>query len=355
MNNGTLTMRRRKQVFFSIVMVVLVCFIIYTSLEIAVRWFDLPDPGLIRAIDKTLASAERIEGYFDWEAPIYGWDQDLVIDSSSDLNSSMSDTAYTVLFVGDSVTRGYGVDIHKEAYPILLSKTLAHNTSVRVLNTAVQGFDVVQMILKLEELVPKYRPDLIVFAYIPHDLWRSARDINYGFTKPVLVVDESKNWKVIPAPNIREFYKDYLNAKRRLYLSLWSLSHLVSNRRYYFPWFYKKYYRSLFQEIRNRLIALAEQYKVKILVVRLASTWPGPPVPFLDRIARDIFAVPADLERFYYFDSEGCVRAKSMALGMNYDKEFRFHPTPIGHKIYADCLAEPLRAALFSPRRRIAY
>ena len=252
-------MRRRRLVFFYILTVVLVCFISYTSLEIAVRRFDLPDPDLIRSIDIALASADRIEGYFDWEAPIYGWDQDEIIDLSSDLSSSMSDTAYTVLFIGDSVTRGYEIDIHKEAYPILLFKALSNNMNVRVLNTATQGFGVDQMILKLEELVPKYRPDLIVFAYIPHDLWRPARNINYGYTKPVLVADESKNWKIIPAPNMREFYKDYSNAKRRFYLSLWSLSHLVSNRRYYFPRFYKKYYRSLFQEIRNRLIVLAEQ------------------------------------------------------------------------------------------------
>jgi hypothetical protein len=152
-----------------------------------------------------------------------------------------------------------------------------------------------------------------------------------------------------------EFYKAYSNARRRFYLSLWSLSHVVSNRWYYFPQFYKGYYQSLFQEIRNRLIVLAEQYNAKILVVRLASTWHGGPVPFLDRVAQDTFAVPADLARFYYFDSEGCVRDKSVALGIKYAKEFRGHPAPIGHKIYADCLIDPLRAALFSPRRGITY
>src|SRR5215510_7833984 len=320
-------MRRGKQVCFYILMIVLVCFISYSSIEIAVRIFYLPDRELIRSIEKNLFSLSRIEGYFDWEAPIYGWDQD-VINLPSDLSSSMSDIAYTVLFMGDSVTRGYGVDIHKEAYPILLFKALAANVNVRILNAAVQAFGVDQMILKLEEIVPMYRPDLIVFAYVPVDLWRAARNVNYGFTKPVLVADESRNWKVIPTPNIKEFYKDYSNAKRRFYLSLWSLSHLASNRRYYFPRFYKKYYQSLFQEIRRRLIFLAEQYDVKIIVVRLASTWPGAPVPFLDRVARDTFTVPGDLERLYYLDSEKCVRAKSLALGINYAKEFRFHPTP---------------------------
>src|SRR5215510_1007235 len=100
-------MRRGKQVCFYILMIVLVCFISYSSIEIAVRIFYLPDRELIRSIEKNLFSLSRIEGYFDWEAPIYGWDQD-GINLSSDLSSSMSDIAYTVLFMGDSVTRGYG-------------------------------------------------------------------------------------------------------------------------------------------------------------------------------------------------------------------------------------------------------
>jgi hypothetical protein len=191
-------MKRGKHVFFYILMIVLVCFIAYSITEIAVRLFGLPDRELIRSIEKELVSLHRIEGYFDWEAPIYGWGQDWIIDLSSDVNSSRSDIDYTVLFIGDSVTRGYGVDIHKEAYPILLFKALADNVNVRILNAAVQAFGVDQMILKLEELVPEYRPDLIVFAYIPVDLWRPARNVNYGFTKPVLVAGESKTGKSFP-------------------------------------------------------------------------------------------------------------------------------------------------------------
>ena len=72
--------------------------------------------------------------------------------------------------------------------------------------------------------------------------------------------------------------------------------------------------------IRERLIALAEQYDAKILIVRLASTWPGDPVPYLDRIAQHIFASPSDLEGFHYFDSEDSVQAKSAASGIDYDK-----------------------------------
>lgn len=174
-----------------------------------------------------------------------------------------------------------------------------------------RAFGVDQMMLKLEKLVPKYRPDLIVFAYLPHDLWRPARNINYGYTKPVLIEDGSGNWKLQPSQNLRQFYLEYSNAKRRYHLSLWSLSHVASNLRYYFPKLYTHYYRGLFKEIRNRLITLAEQYDAEILVVRLASAWPGGPVPFLDSMAQHTFASPSDLESYHYYYSEACVRAKS--------------------------------------------
>ena len=43
----------------------------------------------------------------------------------------------------------------------------------RIARIAAQlGVD--QMVLKLEQLLPAYEPDLVVFAYIPHDLWRAG-------------------------------------------------------------------------------------------------------------------------------------------------------------------------------------
>jgi hypothetical protein len=341
-------MGKRTYVVCYVAMVVLVGFTLYTSLEITVRLCNLPDPELIWDMESTRASVEHMAGSFTWESPQYGWDQGGIIDVAADGSSGRRDPT-TILFVGDSVTRGYKVDLDTEAYPLLLGKVLATHMPVRVVNTAVQGFGVDQMILKLEAVVPQYRPQLIVFAYIPHDLWRPARNINYGYPKPVLIPDEVTTWQVMPAPDIREVYQSYAQAKRTFSLSLWTLRHIVSNRRYYFPQVYKAYYRALFQAIRTRLVGLAASYQVNILVVRLASTWPGAPVPFLDSIAREIFAAPADEASMDYFDTEGCVQAQAQAFGINYAEEFRFHPTPIGHQMYAACLVEPLRAALDAP------
>ena len=187
--DGLIMGERRKLVLFYMAMILIVCFVIYAGLEIAVRGLGFPDLALIRGEEIELASADSIENYFNRKAPSYGWDEDLISGLPTDLNASVDDTICTILFSGDSVTRGTEVDVTKEAYPMLLLKALNRKINLRVLNIAIRGLGLDQMMLKLEELVPKYRPDLIVFAYIPTDLWRPARNINYGSTKPVLIPD----------------------------------------------------------------------------------------------------------------------------------------------------------------------
>ena len=319
----------------------------YAILEIAARKLPLPDRALIGDIEREIAERGRNPTYFDWIAPLYGWDNNLVKAPSS--NSSKTARPLTIIFIGDSVTRGFGVDVHNEAYPMLLGKQLDETVPVEVLNAAVPGFGVDQMVLKLEKLLPENRPDLIVFAYIPHDLWRPARDVNYGYPKPVLQPDDSedgmasRNWAVKPALSVIEFYRNYLDAKQGYYLGLWSLNHILNNRRYYFSCLYNKYYEDLYEEIRDRLIKLADQHDAEVLVIRLASTWPGRPVPFLDRRGKLILSRQSSTPRYHYFDSQECVQAKSRAVGIDYDHEFKYHPGPKGHEIYSHCLIDSIR------------
>lgn len=40
------------------------------------------------------------------------------------------------------------------------------------------------------------------------------------------------------------------------------------------------------------------------------------------------------------YDLNKCSKEKSLNLGVEFDKEFNFHPGPIGHKIIAHCFKE---------------
>lgn len=278
-------------------------------------------------------------------APVYGWDESPVV-LSADRRPDDAPTATAILFIGDSVTRGFGLATGDDAYPALVFRALTNEYNVRVINAAVQAFGVDQMILKLEQVISTYRPDIVVFAYIPDDLWRPGRDINYGLTKPVLVDIEAGNWRIVPAPSMSHYYQDYGDANRRFYLGVWSLRHLFGNARYYFSSSYSVYYHNLFLAIRIRLVALADRYRTHVLVVRLASTWPGRAIPALDGLARHAFAASAGMSHYTFLDLENCVRANAKTVGLDYAEEFKYHPGLNGHVLYANCLVDPLRNAM---------
>jgi hypothetical protein len=338
--------RRARALLFYVATTCLVGVASYACLEGAVRVLHLPDPLLLRDIERELASPSAGVAASSSPKSVYGWDSEpIACPEDSGPAGVDSSTAFPiVLFVGDSITRGYGVDQHTQSYPMLLCHMASRMVPVRIVNAAVEGFGVDQMIMKLEDTAPHHQPDLIVFAYIPHDLWRPGRHVHFGATKPVMTVNRA-GWQIVPAPNTREFYESYSAARSRYYLSIWTIGHVAANRRYYLPRVYAGYYRGLFREIRRRLIGLAQRHGTEVLVVRLASNWPGAAVRMLDRMATDVFSPSMDSGSYRYHDTEECVRRKAVASSVNYTEEFKYHPGPNGHRIYADCLGPILKVA----------
>jgi len=326
-------------------MTFLVISISYALLEITVRLMDYPDQNLVMELKSKMLKGEdggKQSSDLALSPPAYGWDQIPII-LSVEQDPAFNSSDFTVLFIGDSITRGFGLkDIKQEAYPALWHKEVAPKKGVHVINGAVQGFGIDQMILKLEQVLSSYQPDLVVFAYIPHDLWRVGRNYNWHNTKPILIDFGKNNWHIVPAPNRSQYFRDFANAERGFYRSIWSLTHVYENAPYYFPFFYRSYYQNLFYAIRNRLIKLTEAHNLKVLVTRLPITWPGDPVPFLDRMASLIFTGP-DLSTGYSFvDLEGCVRSKAGAEKIDFQKAFKWHPDKKGHKILAHCIGKSL-------------
>lgn len=330
-----------KQRGFSILMGLLTVAVIYGAVEAAFRMFDLPDPELVRDIETELL---RGDGTRQGDAaPVYGWDENVIHcpADSSKLGVTHAGDVYTVLFVGDSVTRGFGLDSTREAYPILFCEMKRDSWPIHVINAAVQGYGVDQMLMKLYAMASKYEVDLIVFAYIPHDLWRPARNINYGLTKPVITFVDGQTY-VKPAPPADHYFESYRVAKRNYHLSIWGSYHILRNRQYYLPRLHIRYFENLFHYIQGRLTDTAERFDADVLVVRLASTWPGDAVPYLDRLARKAFTAPTGTNRYRFYDSEACVRKKAVSRAIAYEEEFMYHPGPAGHEILAECILEEL-------------
>jgi len=91
-----------------------------------------------------------------------------------------------VLIVGDSFTFGDGID-DAVTWPSLLE---AGNSRLNVLNLAVTGYGPDQMYLTLREVIGKYRPQLVIAAYISDDLARSLLAFR-DFKKPRFVLRDN--------------------------------------------------------------------------------------------------------------------------------------------------------------------
>lgn len=338
---------RRRQFFYRAFATVFSALFMFSVLEVAVRRMALPDPELIEYMDRVVEKPAELTYYATRPSDFrqFGWDskQDIYFPSEEALDETPA--APLVLIVGDSVTRGKDV-AEDDAYPSVLFRMLEEEREIRLINAAVNGYGVDQMILKLEQSIETYRPDVVVFAYIPHDLWRSGRNINWGLTKPVLKDIRVDSWRVIASPDMQPYYQSYMDADRGYYRTFWYLRHVSENMPYYFPGLYESYYEALFNAIRMRLVSLAERYGLEVLVVRLPSTWPGSPIGALDDLAKVAFDEPSPHPDYTFHDLDDCVRSLANESGIDFEESYRWHPQRIGHEIYAKCLLNPLRHSI---------
>ncbi len=85
---------------------------------------------------------------------------------------------------GDLMTEGFAVG-DDETWPAELERL----TGRRVLNAAVRGYGIDQMVLRAERLVPELRPATVVLAFIADDISRTALSVRDSRAKPYFVPD----------------------------------------------------------------------------------------------------------------------------------------------------------------------
>jgi hypothetical protein len=80
------------------------------------------------------------------------------------------DEHLTVLVLGDSFTYGIGAS-DEDVWPTMLQHL---DERLRVLNMGVAGYGTDQMYLLLERHIDRFRPELVIVAYVTDDLFRST-------------------------------------------------------------------------------------------------------------------------------------------------------------------------------------
>lgn len=277
--------------------------------------------------------------------PYLGWGLEEVRVHES---QSPPEKTKTIVFVGDSVTAGHDVEAGREDYPSLLAERWAGRGS-RVVNLAARGYGVDQMWLKTLTMAGGYRPDLLVFAYIPHDLLRPASDFNFGLPKPRFRFDGSKP-ELVLAQSVRDFQGDYESARSHFYLSEWFAGRYWANREYYLPGLMQGYFRRLYGHIGAGLARLAETWGVPVVVVKLTNFRSFKGVEQLVTLAKSqwVQAGSDGKSEVSYLDTDACVMAK--AKGIDLKQEFAHHPGPAGHRLLADCVGEYLEPLVWGRR-----
>ena len=92
-----------------------------------------------------------------------------------------------VLCVGDSFT--FGAQVHdEESWPACLEQTLG----VKTVNAGVFGFGLDQTVMRAEQLIPQYRPDLLIVGLIQDDILRNRLKMRTGVYKPYFTVKDGK-------------------------------------------------------------------------------------------------------------------------------------------------------------------
>lgn len=101
---------------------------------------------------------------------------------------------YRILILGDSFTEGYG--IHQDKRFSYLTETICNRSGrkrVEIINAGIRGYNLTQYYILLQQLNPKYKPDLVIIAATSGDL------------------DVVNNKMLMDADVVYQYYKPYYN------------------------------------------------------------------------------------------------------------------------------------------------
>jgi hypothetical protein len=184
---------------------------------------------------------------------------------------SLSDHAtdpdrFPVVIIGDSFTFGIDAD-DAGVWPTLLA---SREPRLNLANLGVGGYGMDQMYVTLRETIGRYRPKLVVVAFIGDDLARSLQSF-LDFKKPRFVLDEDGTLTLtnVPIGGIDEIYAEVSDRVSRRRLWQWvktamfvrKVADRVTGQRDHVP---------LNTAIVERMLALCERHGAEVLFVHLA-------------------------------------------------------------------------------------
>jgi hypothetical protein len=104
-----------------------------------------------------------------------------------------------VILVGDSTTAARNVN-QDDTLQAHLQHVLGDE--VEVINAGVEGYSTDQVYILMQELLPIYQPDVVVYTFTVNDLGGISSDVAYGTTKPMFIINEDGHLQEVPPEGV---------------------------------------------------------------------------------------------------------------------------------------------------------
>ena len=161
--------KKIRGIFLNIIMLIIVVIVVIAALEIFTRLF-LPQDLNYLQFDSNL----RYKGVNNIETTFKTKEFNNTIKLNDkglrDYNHDYESNKYRILFLGDSMTFGYGVEA-EETYPKVLEKILNEkNNSYETINAGITAYNTAQELTYLETEGLKYKPNLVILGFMLNDV-----------------------------------------------------------------------------------------------------------------------------------------------------------------------------------------
>lgn len=103
-----------------------------------------------------------------------------------------------IMLFGDSTVLGRSVPPEATVQAALRRLLERRGYRVDVVNAGVEGYSTDQALLRMERLIPLYRPDLVAYVLCDNDFGGNATGEAYGVSKPRFVLDAAGRLSLVP-------------------------------------------------------------------------------------------------------------------------------------------------------------
>ena len=118
-----------------------------------------------------------------------------------------------IMIFGDSTVVGRWVPQDKTVTAQLQRMLRDRGLPVEVINAGVQGYSTDQVLLRIEQLVPIYKPDVVLYCLCANDFGGNVRSQAYGQAKPRFIFSKDGSLELIPPKLHEKIQHSYLGLR----------------------------------------------------------------------------------------------------------------------------------------------